>query len=429
MYCPFCASTLVSQPKFCCSCGKNISYLYNADTPQQARPSEGPDTTMVDELIAKYFTEGHSYEVIVDFLATKHSVSLSLSSLKRRLEDAGLTRKKNYTPLATVQAAITDELKGSGQLFGYRAMWQTLKQKYSFVVKRDDVMHLMAEMDPIRVENRSKRRFFRRVYRSVGPNEVWHVDGYDKLKPFGIAISGCIDGYSRRIMWLKCGKSNNDPTIIAQMYMQCAAELGVIPMRLRTDCGTENGLMAALHCSLRSEHGDEFAGTKSHMYGTSTANHGIESWWSYFRKQRSQFWMDLFGDLRERHLFNGSYLHICLVRFCFLDVLQKELDEYKQFWNTHTIRPVRQSQCPSGKPEAMYHVPHRFDGRNCGFPTSAEAITRFSSQMPPATTLDSDEEDLEAHFSQLQRQSGLPTPLDWEAATENYIKLKNMANL
>ncbi|KAF6732307.1 hypothetical protein FQA47_005362 [Oryzias melastigma] len=243
MYCPFCASTLVSQPKFCCSCGKNISFLYNADTPQQARPSEGPDTTMVDELIAKYFTEGHSYEVIVDFLATKHSVSLSLSSLKRRLEEAGLTRKKNYTPLATVQAAITDELKGSGQLFGYRAMWQTLKQKYSFVVKRDDVMRLMAEMDPIRVENRSKRRFFRRVYRSMGPNEVWHVDGYDKLKPFGIAISGCIDGYSRRIMWLKCGKSNNDPTIIAQMYMQCAAELGVIPMRLRTDCGTENGLI------------------------------------------------------------------------------------------------------------------------------------------------------------------------------------------
>jgi len=74
---------------------------------------------------------------------------------------------------------------------------------------------------------------------------------------------------------------------------------------------------------------------------------------------RSQFWMDLFGDLREQHLFNGSCQHISLVRYCFMDVLQKELDEYKQLWNTHTIRPVRQSHCPSGKPEAMYHVPHR----------------------------------------------------------------------
>ena len=27
-----------------------------------------------------------------------------------------------------------------------------------------------------------------------GPNFSWHCDGYDKLKPFGIAIHGCIDG-------------------------------------------------------------------------------------------------------------------------------------------------------------------------------------------------------------------------------------------
>ena len=26
------------------------------------------------------------------------------------------------------------------------------------------------------------------------PNEVWHCDGYDKLKPYGFAIQGCIDG-------------------------------------------------------------------------------------------------------------------------------------------------------------------------------------------------------------------------------------------
>lgn len=51
--------------------------------------------------------------------------------------------------------------------------------------------------------------------------------------------------------------------------------------------------------------------------------------------------MDLFSDLRERHLFNGSYEHTNLLRYCFLDVLQKELNEYKQQWNTHIIHPVR----------------------------------------------------------------------------------------
>ena len=27
-----------------------------------------------------------------------------------------------------------------------------------------------------------------------GPNWCWHIDGYDKLKPFGFPIHACIDG-------------------------------------------------------------------------------------------------------------------------------------------------------------------------------------------------------------------------------------------
>ena len=29
----------------------------------------------------------------------------------------------------------------------------------------------------------------------IGPNYAWHCDGYDKLKPYGLPIHGCIDGY------------------------------------------------------------------------------------------------------------------------------------------------------------------------------------------------------------------------------------------
>ena len=29
---------------------------------------------------------------------------------------------------------------------------------------------------------------------------MWHIDGYDKLKPFDFAIHGAIDGYSRKIL-------------------------------------------------------------------------------------------------------------------------------------------------------------------------------------------------------------------------------------
>lgn len=90
-------------------------------------------------------------------------------------------------------------------------------------------MLMLAEVDPSGVEQRSRRRFVRRVYHSLGPNHVWHVDGYDKLKPYGLAIGGCIDGYPHKVMWLICGLSNNNPEIIAQHYLHCVTEFGVIP--------------------------------------------------------------------------------------------------------------------------------------------------------------------------------------------------------
>lgn len=168
-------------------------------------------------------------------------------------------------------------------------------------------MQALRLLNPTGVSLRHRRRFVRRSYCAAGPNQVWHVDGYDKLKPFGIAISGCIDGYSRRVMWLSSGSTNNDPAVIAHHYLQCVSSCG-LPARLRTDCGTENGDMAAIHCSLREDHTDEFAGSVSHMYGTSTANQRIESWWSFFRKQRYVFRCYRGCEIEDLHTYTHTYI-------------------------------------------------------------------------------------------------------------------------
>lgn len=42
-----------------------------------------------------------------------------------------------------------------------------------------------------------------------------HCDGYDKLKPFGFPIHACIDGWSRKVLWLYVMQSNNWPHNIA----------------------------------------------------------------------------------------------------------------------------------------------------------------------------------------------------------------------
>ena len=110
--------------------------------------------------------------------------------------------------------SIYNELSsGPNSSFGCRYMHQKLRSK-RLVVCRETVRVIIKSLDPAGVERRSGRKLQRRVYRYPGPNFTWHVDGYDKLKPFGFCIHGCVDGFSRKIRWLSVGSTNNDLLII-----------------------------------------------------------------------------------------------------------------------------------------------------------------------------------------------------------------------
>ena len=45
-----------------------------------------------------------------------------------------------------------------------------------------------------------------------------HIDNNDQLKRFGFPIHRCIDGFSRKFMWLVVSTSNNDPLVIANNF-------------------------------------------------------------------------------------------------------------------------------------------------------------------------------------------------------------------
>ena len=89
-------------------------------------------------------------------------------------------------------------------------------------------------------------------------NYVNLLEGYDKLKPFGFPIHGAIDGYSRKVFWLEVIKSNNSATVPAQLYFGVVKQLKGCPVVIGTDCGTENGTMAAMQCFFRANGNDEF---------------------------------------------------------------------------------------------------------------------------------------------------------------------------
>ena len=77
-------------------------------------------------------------------------------------------------------------------------MWHTLRME-GYMVPRVVVQTLLKEMDPEGCKQRRAKRLKRRIYSVPGPNFCWHIYGYDKLKPYGFAIHGCIDGWSRKV--------------------------------------------------------------------------------------------------------------------------------------------------------------------------------------------------------------------------------------
>lgn len=73
-------------------------------------------------------------------------------------------------------------------------------------------------------------------------------------------------------------------------------------------------------------------------------------------------------------------------------------------------------------------LPFRFDGRQCGFPLSREALNPFHDIVATRQSRCGDEQ-LDVVLANLEQQSGLIPPTNWATAVEFYMALKNMSRL
>ena len=218
-----------------------------------------------ESLIKHYFFSNFSDSEIIYFLSL-HGIPISKRHLQRMLRYYKLSRRTNKSPMNRVIESIYNELSsGPNSSFGYRYMRQKLRSK-GLAVSRETVRVIIKSLDPAGVERRSGRKLQRRVYRCPGPNFTWRIDGYDKLKPFGFCIHGCVDGFSRKIIWLFVGSTNNDPLIIASYYLQVVKENRVVPRLVRADRGSENSVLGGIQRFFRRNHVDSLAGNVSLIF-------------------------------------------------------------------------------------------------------------------------------------------------------------------
>ncbi|KAJ8309638.1 hypothetical protein KUTeg_012807 [Tegillarca granosa] len=252
-----------------------------------------------------------------------------------------------------------------------------------FVISRENVRVLLGILDPEGVNLRKKRRLVRRRYFTSGPNQVWHIDSYNKLTPFGIGINGCIDGFARYIIWMEASYTNSDPKI-----------------------------------HLRAEHDDSLAGERSFVYGKSTANTRIKSLWGILRKQCVKFWVELFRSLQVDGYFDGYQLDKELIRFCFMKLIQAELDGFVLMWNMHTIRKNRNDTIAYGKPFVMYHQPQLFKTIDRLIPVTVQQVDNTQGMFRTKDELPCDEDEMRWQY-----------PKDANEARKLYIDLRQIDSL
>lgn len=290
-----------------------------------------------DELVRLYFDLGFSQKEILYYLAAKHRIIVSERHLRRILKSLSLYRRK-HSDIVDVAIYIMEKLHTSSQLHGYRWM-HSYCVAHGLRVSKNDVRLLLRILDPNAVNQRRRRRLQRRRYRGVGPNFTWHIDSYDKLKPYGICINGCIDGFSRKMIWLEAYHTSSNPHLIAGYFMKAVLNEAGCPRRVRADRGTENGIVKDLQTFLRRNHQDSLADQRSFVYGKSIANQRIEAWWSILRKECVQFWINTFSDLKENDQFSGDFLDKNLIQFCFMTLIQvSSFTQRRNHWFSTSVR-------------------------------------------------------------------------------------------
>ena len=172
---------------------------------------------------------------------------------------------------------------------GYRQMTEIISLKYGVNISKEHVRKTLADIDPEGVSMHKKKTIKLRTYETNGPFDVFHIGGNDKLKRFGFAIHGCIDGFSRKLIWLFVSSTNNDPLIVANFYLKAITNLERAPNTLRMDLGTENVYCEELQVFFTKN-------SNSFLYAASTRNQRIEAFWCRLKKLNLSWWIGFFTD-------------------------------------------------------------------------------------------------------------------------------------
>ncbi|KAG6914284.1 hypothetical protein DXG01_001300 [Tephrocybe rancida] len=196
------------------------------------------------------------------------------------------------------------------------------------------VKESLQRVDAIGVLLRWNGVICRRVYKVQGSNALWHMDGNEKLRPWGFYVYGCIDGHSRLVIYLRC--SNNKRSRTMESVFKGGVEVYGWPSRVQADFGTENNRVEVIMIDKWG------AAHRAYLRGRSIHNVRIERLWRDVRRYALEFFRQIFLHLEQSGLLDMEEpAHRIVLYLVYEPQVQKQLDKTVASWNFHKLRTAR----------------------------------------------------------------------------------------
>lgn len=258
---------------------------------------------------------------------------VSRTTLWRRLREAGL-QLSSYTALSDteldhVMVSLVQRFPNNGTTM----MWGHLRS-LNVIVPRSRVHDSLLRVSEPLVRLRQRTTVQRRVYSVPAPNCLWHIDGLHCLIRWRIVIHGGIDGYSRRVVYLRASDNNRADTV-ENVFRQAVADCGW-PSRVRCDKGGENIDVARAMLQARG------AGQRRVLVGSSVHNQQIERLWRDVFRCVCHHFYTLFYHMEDSSILNPIHdLDLFALHYVFIPRINVSIAQFINAWNHHPLRTER----------------------------------------------------------------------------------------